>query len=221
MEIKIILNSLVDLFFPMRCIHCSEVIQSSQVLCTTCMGSFSYTHWDLDTTNLAYKKLYHYCKIEAAYSLFYFKKEEVIQSMLHEMKYRNRPEIGDFIADLIPIDLSNFDYIIPIPLHPKRFRERGYNQIEFFAKALANRYQIPYSDSLLVRTEFKKSQVFKNKKERIRDLSNAFKVTDPFFEGNILLIDDLLTTGATLSQAVRPFNELGKVKVSVLTIACA
>jgi len=221
MEIKTILNSLVDLFFPMRCIHCNEVIVRSQTLCTTCMGSFPYTHWQFDKNNIAYMQLYQYCKVEAAYSLFYFQKKSVVQSILHEMKYQNRPEIGVYIADLIPIDLSAFDYIFPIPLHPKRFKERGYNQVDFFTKALAERFDIKFSDSILIRTKFNKSQVFKNKKERIKDLSDVFLVTDKTINGNVLIIDDLLTTGATLSQAVNSFKEIENVKVSVLTIACA
>jgi len=220
MEIKIILNSLVDLFFPMRCIHCSEVIQNTQVLCTSCVGNLSFTHWQFNQNNLAFKQLQKYCRVEEAYSLLHFKKGNVTQSILHEMKYQNRPEIGALIADIVPVDLSDFDYIFPIPLHPKRLKERGYNQVEIFTKSLAERFGIEYSDSILIRTEYKKSQVSKNKIERIANLSNAFKVTDLHIEGNILVIDDLITTGATLSQAIKPLNELEKVKVSVLTIAC-
>ncbi len=220
MEIKIILNSLVDLFFPMRCIHCAKVIQSTQILCTNCVGDFPFTHWQLNQNNLAYQQLEKYCKVEAAYSLFYFKKGNVIQSILHEMKYRNRPEIGTDLADLIPIDLSGFDYVIPIPLHKKRLKERGYNQVEAFSKAISRRFNIPYSDSILIRTEYKKSQVTKNKSERIKNLSSAFKVTNQTLIGHILIVDDLITTGATLSQAILPFNQLKDVKVSVLTIAC-
>ena len=220
MEIKTILNSLVDLFFPMRCIHCSVVIQSTQTLCTNCVGDFPFTHWQLDQNNLAYKQLERYCKIEAAYSLFYFKKGNVVQSILHEMKYKNRPEIGKDLVDLISIDLSGFDYVIPIPLHKNRLKERGYNQVELFTKAISERYNIPYSDSILIRTEYNKSQVTKNKSERIKNLSSAFKISDQNLTGNILIVDDLITTGATLSQAIIPFNNLKNVKVSVLTIAC-
>ena len=220
MEIKTILNSLVDLFFPMRCVHCEMVIQSSQILCTSCVGDFPFTHWQLNQNNQAYYQLNQYCKVESVYSLFYFRKDNVIQSLLHEMKYKNRPEIGIDLADLVSIDLSRFDYIIPIPLHRKRLKERGYNQVEPFTKAIAKKYNIPYADSILIRSEYKKSQVFKNKEERVKDLSSVFKIIDSTISGHILIVDDLITTGATLSQAVRVFNQLNDVKVSVLTIAC-
>lgn len=220
MEIKTILNSLVDLFFPMRCVHCTMVIQPTQILCTSCVGDFSFTHWKMNQLNQTYYQLSQYCKVESAYSLFYFRKDNVIQSLLHEMKYRNRPEIGIYLADLVSVDLRGFDYIIPVPLHKKRLKERGYNQVEPFTKALAKKFDIPYADSILIRSEYKKSQVFKNKKERVKDLSSAFKLIDSSVKGHILIVDDLITTGATLSQAVRVFNQLNNIKVSVLTIAC-
>jgi competence protein ComFC len=220
MEIRTIVNSLVDLFFPMRCIHCNYVIDTTQILCVSCVTDLPYTHWNLDQKNKAFKQLYQYCRVEGAYSLLHFTKENCTQSILHEMKYKSRPEPGIDLADLVSIDLSRFDYIIPIPLHRKRLKERGYNQVEPFTKAIAKKYNIPYADSILIRSEYKKSQVFKNKEERVKDLSSVFKIIDSTISGHILIVDDLITTGATLSQAVRVFNQLNDVKVSVLTIAC-
>lgn len=221
MEIKTILNSLVDLFFPMRCIHCNEVIISSQTLCVSCIGDLPFTHWEMDDKNKAFRQLYQYCRVEEAYSLLHFTKENVAQSILHEIKYKNRPELGIDLAKLILIDCSKYDGIIPIPLHPKRLRSRGYNQVEWFAKTLAEQNQIPYFDQILIRSKFKTSQVFKNKSNRIEALKNTFQITDPTIQGHFLLIDDLITTGATLSQAILPFNSIDNVNVSVLTIACA
>jgi len=175
----------------------------------------------MDRNNKVFKQLYQYVRVEAGYSLLHFSKKNVTQSILHEMKYRNRPELGVLLADLVQLDLSHFDYVVPIPLHPKRFRQRGYNQIEAFAKKLAENNGITYNNSILIRTSFQSSQVFKNKEKRLKALSKAFQLTDRTMKGNILVIDDLLTTGATLSQAILPFNDLEDVKVSVLTIACA
>ena len=221
MEIKTIVNSLVDLFFPMRCIHCNDVIHSSQTLCVSCASDLPFTHWEMDRNNKVFRQLYQYARVEAGYSLLYFSKKDISQSILHEMKYRNRPELGILLADLVQLDLSHFDYVIPIPLHSKRLKQRGYNQVEAFAKRLAEKHSITYCDNVLIRTSFQSSQVFKNKEERLKDLSRAFDLTDRTIKGNILVIDDLLTTGATLCQAILPFNDLEDVKVSVLTIACA
>ena len=221
MEIKTILNSLVDLFFPMRCIHCNDVIQSSQILCTCCTSELNYTHWQFNQENKAFNQLYQYCDVENCFSLFNFDKKSVIQSLLHELKYKNRPEIGKDLAQLVQLDLSAYSGIIPIPLHPKRLKERGYNQVESFAKELAKINQIPYRHSTLKRVQFNSSQVLKNKSERILDMKDSFEIFDQNIKGHYIIVDDLLTTGATLSQAVKRFNEMDGVEVSVITIACA
>jgi len=221
MEIKTILNSLVDLFFPMRCIHCDDVIHGSQILCVPCVGNLRFTYWQFDQNNKAYKQLHKYCQVESVYSLFHFVKENSTQSILHEIKYKNRPELGTDLAQLITLDLSKFDGIIPIPLHKKRLKKRGYNQVENFAKQLAKQNDIAYLDQLLIREKFNSSQVFKTKKARIKDLHDAFTIKEKDIQGHYLLVDDLITTGATLSQAVLQFNQLPDVKISVLTIACA
>ena len=221
MEIRTIVNSLVDLFFPMRCIHCNYVIDTTQILCVPCVTDLPYTHWNLDQKNKAFKQLYQYCRVEGAYSLLHFTKENCTQSILHEMKYKSRPELGKLLAPKVLIDLSSYDGIIPVPLHPKRLKQRGYNQVEYFSKALAEIHQIPYLDNILIRRQFNSTQVFKNKQERIESMKDAFHLSHSDFKGNYIIIDDLITTGATLSQAILPFNSLSNVNVSVVTIACA
>lgn len=221
MEIKTIVNSLVDLFFPMRCIHCDEVIPSNQTLCVSCVAELPFTHWNLDQNNKTYQQIHQYCNVESAYSLLHFTKRNVTQSILHEIKYKNRPELGLLIADLITIDLSTIDYIIPVPIHSKRLKERGYNQVELFASQLAKNHHIKWDKNLLIRAKFNSSQVEKNKQKRLATLANAFQLTKIPTPGHYLIVDDLLTTGATLSQAVLPFNEYDDIKVSVLTIGCA
>jgi len=221
MEIKTIVNSLVDLFFPMRCIHCDEVIPSNETLCVSCVAELPFTHWDLHQNNKIYQQIHQYCNVDNAYSLLHFTKHNVTQSILHEMKYKNRPELGLLIADLVTIDLSEIDYIIPVPIHPKRLKERGYNQVHFFASQLAKNHRINYDKEILARSKFNSSQVDKNKEDRIKSLSNSFQLTSHPNDGHYLIVDDLLTTGATLSQAVLPFNQHPNVNVSVLTIGCA
>lgn len=221
MEIRTIVNSLIDLFFPMRCIHCSDVIASTQILCVPCSTHLPYTHWELNQNNKAFRQLYQYCRVEAAYSLLHFSKRNVTQSLLHEMKYKARPEIGALLAAKVNIDLSGYDGIIPVPLHPKRLKQRRYNQVADFTKKLAEIHSLPYLDQILIRNRFNSSQVFKNKRDRIQSLNNAFQLLNPEINGHYIIVDDLITTGATLSQAIVPFNANNGVKVSVITIACA
>ena len=221
MEIKSILNSLKDLFFPMRCLGCQEVIQPSQSLCVSCAFNLPYTHWQLDQENPAYHRLSNLCQIENAFSLFEFKSNAISQKILHEMKYRNRPELGRELAALIQFDLSLYDGVIPIPLHPKRLKERGYNQVGIFAQTLAQQHQLDYFSDGLIRTKFHSSQVGEKKKERLNNLKNSFEINENLQPGHYILMDDVLTTGATIASAVEKFNLSENFKITVITIACA
>lgn len=221
MEIKTIVNSLVDLFFPMRCLHCHEVIQPSQFLCVSCSTNLAFTHWQFDQNNIAYSKLRNICEVENVVALLEFKHHNTTQTILHEMKYRNRPQIGIDLAQLIKFDLSDYDGIIPIPLHPKRLKKRGYNQVEYFARTLAENNQINYFSDGLIRVKYHSSQVNEDKQHRLNNLKNAFEINPNLKPGHYILIDDVLTTGATIASAVKQFNFSENFKISVITIACA
>lgn len=221
MEIKTIVNSLVDLFFPMRCLDCQEVIQPSQFLCVSCSTNLVFTHWQFDQNNIAYSKLRNICEVENVVALLEFKHHNTTQTILHEMKYRNRPQIGIDLAQLIKFDLSDYDGIIPIPLHPKRLKKRGYNQVEYFARTLAENNQINYFSDGLIRVKYHSSQVNEDKQHRLNNLKNAFEINPNLKPGHYILIDDVLTTGATIASAVKQFNFSENFKISVITIACA
>ncbi|CAM3327524.1 ComF family protein [Empedobacter stercoris] len=221
MEIKTIVNSLVDLFFPMRCLDCQEVIQPSQFLCVSCSTNLAFTHWQFDQNNIAYSKLRNICEVENVVALLEFKHHNTTQTILHEMKYRNRPQIGIDLAQLIKFDLSDYDGIIPIPLHPKRLKKRGYNQVEYFARTLAENNQINYFSDGLIRVKYHSSQVNEDKQHRLNNLKNAFEINPNLKPGHYILIDDVLTTGATIASAVKQFNFSENFKISVITIACA
>ena len=221
MEIKTIVNSLIDLFFPMRCIGCQEVIQPSQNLCVLCSTQLPLTHWEFNQNNIAFSRLRNLCEIEKAFSLLYFKHHNVTQTILHEMKYKNRPEIGLDLAQLIKFDLSKYDGIIPIPLHPKRLKKRGYNQVEDFARRLAEINQINYFGDGLIRVKYHFSQVNEDKAHRLENLKDTFEINSNLKAGHYILIDDVVTTGATIASAVHLFNKNSNFKISVITIACA
>ena len=221
MEIKTIVNSLVDLFFPMRCLDCQEVVQSSQILCVSCSTKLPFTHWNLNQNNIIFNTLRNNCVVDNAFSLLHFKHKNITQKLLHEMKYKNRPEIGIDLAHLVKVDLSNYDGIIPIPLHTKRIKSRGYNQIDDFARTLAAINQINYYADGLIRTKYYSSQVKEDKKHRIQNLKDSFEIDSNLPFGHYILVDDVITTGATLSSAIKKFNFSENFKISVITIACA
>lgn len=221
MEIKTIVNSLVDLFFPMRCLNCNEVIQSSQALCVSCSSKLPFTHWELDQNNIIFNVLSSRCIVENTYSLFHFKHKNIAQKLLHEIKYKNRPEIGIDLAYLIKLDLTKYDGIIPIPLHSKRMKTRGYNQVDDFAKTLAEINQIKFLPDTLIRTKYQSSQVKEDKEHRMENLKDSFEINSNLPFGHYILVDDVITTGATIASAIKKFNSSENFKISVITIACA
>ena len=223
MDITTIGRSIFDLFFPIRCLNCDSVISQDYPLCVSCAADLPFTHWNLDQHNLAYDKLKQLCPLDSAHSLLFFRHENLTQKLLHNLKYVNHPEIGIVLAEktISEIELKNFDGILPVPIHPKKLKKRGYNQIVSYAKTLAEHFQIPLREDVLIRVENNPSQVFKNREKRLNSIQNAFALTDVKFEGHYILMDDVLTTGATLSTCVNLMHaKFPEVKISVMTIAC-
>lgn len=224
MEIQSIGQAIFDLFFPRRCLNCDAIISFDNPLCINCAANLPYTHWHLDKENPAYSKLKKLCKLSSAHSFLYFQHDNVTQKLLHHLKYMNHPEIGVLLADKLKfqIDLSNFDGIIPVPIHPKKRKKRGYNQVVPYAKTLAEHFQIPLREDILIRKENNPSQIFKNRVKRLTTLQTAFGLTHQPIEGRFILVDDVLTTGATISTCVNLIHsEFPEVKISVMTIAFA
>lgn len=224
MELTTIGRAVFDLFFPKRCLNCDSVISSSVPLCISCSAELPFTHWNLDNQNFAFQKLIPLCSIQSAYSLLFFRHDNITQQLLHYLKYHNHQNIGILLAQKInqTQDLSAFDGIIPIPIHPKKLKKRGYNQVIPFAKTLADENNIPLIEDFLIRVENNPSQVFKNREKRLNSIQNAFDLKSSTLKGHFLLVDDVLTTGATLSTCVNLIHsEFPDVKFSVVTMACA
>jgi ComF family protein len=224
MEFKTIAHSVFDLFFPQRCVSCDSVIPASGFLCVSCASKLPYTHWKLDDENFAFEKVSQLCTIHSAYSLLAFQHENVTQKLLHALKYNNQPKIGKSLAEktLTEIELKNFDGIIPVPVHPKKLKKRGYNQVMSFAEKFAEESKIPLFKDLLIRIENNPSQVHKNREQRLNSIGNAFSCTKENLSGNYILIDDVITTGATLSTCVKTIQAKNlNVKISIVTMACA
>lgn len=222
MEIETIARSFVDLFFPKRCVGCQSVIPSNSVLCVECNFELPFTHWKFDQENEAYEKLRNQCQIESACSLLIFEHDNITQKLMHFLKYENHPEIGKLLAEkfFTLVELNAFDGIIPVPIHKKKLKKRGYNQVMPFAERISELTQIPILPDYLIRKENNPSQVHKSRMERLNSIKNAFEVQGKI-SGHYLLIDDVLTTGATISSCVNLIQSKNPVKISVLTMAFA
>lgn len=224
MEILKIAHSIFDLFFPRRCLNCTSVITQENPLCINCAYQLPFTHWNLDKSNFAFDKLKILCKPTAAHSLLFFRHENPTQKLLHSLKYENHPEIGELLAEKLNPEIltQNYKGIIPIPIHPKKLKKRGYNQVLPYARTLSEKFEIPLIEEVLIRVQNNPSQVFKNREKRLNSIQNAFALTDQSLNGHYILIDDVLTTGATISTSVNLIHsKFPDVKISVMTMACA
>ncbi|WP_264535475.1 ComF family protein [Flavobacterium sp. N1736] len=223
-------NSILNLFFPKVCAGCRKLLLANEnVLCTNCRHEMPLTQYHLDTKNEAVKKFYGKIDIEYASAFLYFNKKGIVQELIHNLKYKGREEIGTvlgnwYVEDLKTLNLENpFDIVIPVPLHKRKFRERGFNQVTTFGKALAEGLKINYDDRVLYRKKYSKTQSKKNLLGRSENIENIFDVLSIENHQNkhVLLVDDVLTTGATLEACSRALLKIPGIKISIVCMAMA
>jgi ComF family protein len=199
------------------------------VFCTSCRHEMPLTQYHLDSDNQAVKKFYGRIDIEHASAFLYFNKKGIVQEMIHNLKYKGHEEIGTVLGNWYAEDLKElslktpFDAIIPVPLHKRKFKERGYNQVTTFGKALSESLNIPYNDRILYRKKYSKTQSKKNLLGRSENIEDIFDVdfTAENYQKHFLIVDDVLTTGATIEACSRALLKIPGAKISVVCMAIA
>ena len=222
------LKYLINLLFPKLCMGCdSLLLQNEKIICTECNHNLPYTNHHILSGNDTIKKFYGIIPIEFSASMLYFHKKGIVQNLIHNLKYKKHQEIGTILGEWYAKDLESVaniktvSEIIPVPLHKKRLEERGYNQITTFCEALSNELKIPYNPNLLYRNRYSKTQTKKDKENR-KDITNAlFDVhfTETDYNKHFLLVDDVMTSGATLEACAKALLKIPNSKVSIVTIA--
>ncbi|MCQ9636002.1 ComF family protein [Chryseobacterium sp. WG23] len=213
---------MLDLFFPNRCIHCSRIIEPDLLVCDLCFSQIHFTHNDYLGNNPVKEKCRLLFPVENTYALIQFEEEGLSRKIIHELKYRSREKTGKILAEwtIERLDFENTkpDLMVSVPLHPKKLRERGYNQLHLFTETLSEFYNIPFEHNLIKRNHYSKAQALKDKKHRLESV-NTFSLTQPVTGKHILLIDDVFTTGNTVSSIAWEILKAGDNKVSVLVMA--
>ncbi len=223
------LSKIIDLFFPRTCMACGNILMdNNQIICHTCLTGLPYTYFHADNKNLMYKRLSTFIPITSAFSLLYFQKKSIVQEILHQLKYKNHQEIGEFFGKIMANHIKNtmgyikYDYIIPVPLHPKKMKTRGYNQLSYLCKTLAEELGSICDENLLLKIINNESQTHKNSEERKRNVKDIFQLhgnTKKYENKHLLLIDDVMTTGATLESAAKELLKINNIKLSIATLA--
>ena len=221
-------TSLLNLFYPKVCAGCNELLLSGEnVICLICRHNIPLTNHLALFENEAYNKFYGRVPIISASAFMYYHKKGIVQQIIHKLKYKSQQDIGTVIGEWYAADLINCstiinaDQIIPVPLHPKKLRERGYNQVSTFAEALSNQLQIPLNEKLLVRNMYSKTQTKKNLFGRT-DISQELFGTNPSqnqHNNHFILVDDVITTGSTLEACCRALLKIPGAKISVICMA--
>lgn len=225
-------SRLLDLIAPRTCTVCSRRLSITEnSICTVCnlhlprIGQHNIPFNDNDIARMFWGLV----PVERAAALFYYAAQSDTSNILLVLKYYGKHEVGldmgKIMADeLIPAGFfEGIDLLVPMPLERKRQRERGYNQSEMLAKGISMATGIPYTSKAIERTTFKQSQTRLNKWERMENVSNSFRLLKPeLLKGkHILLIDDVITTGATMRSCVEALTEAEGIKISVLALAYA
>ncbi|CAM3649072.1 amidophosphoribosyltransferase [Flavobacterium saliperosum S13] len=224
------IKNLINLLFPKICNGCDSLLLTNEnVLCSSCRHDLPFTNHHSVKTNETYKKFYGRLPVSHASSIVYFHKQGIVQELIHKLKYKGAEDIGALMGDLYHPELTRihatekFDEIIPVPLHPKRLRERGYNQVTRFGLSLSEGIAIRFNDTLLERKQYSKTQTKKSLLGRTEINTSLFDVrfSEKDHDKHFLLIDDVITSGATLEACGKAILKIPGAKLSVITIAYA
>jgi len=230
MRLPTILSDFVGLIFPRVCLACDDPLgRGEEHLCTSCRAQLPYTDYHLlphDKNPLA-RRFWGRVPVRHTLSYLRFLRRGRVQHLLHQLKYRGQRDVGLALGrwyghDLVRHDFQ-FDLVVPVPLHPRKLAKRGYNQSDPFAAGLAESLQIPWLATGLRRLEHTASQTRKNRLERWKNVAEVFEAADPAaVQGkHVLVVDDVLTTGATLEACAAALLAAGAAEVSIATIASA
>lgn len=223
-----LINNLLSLFYPRLCAACGDALQQNeQCICLNCMLHLPETQFHKEHFNPLRSVFDGRVPVQEVTALMSYKKANKTQKILHHLKYSGQKEIGKILGEYFGGQLiteeryRGIQYVLPIPLHPKKQKKRGYNQSEWIAMGLSKGMGIPYLTDVLVRTHYTDTQTRKSRFARWQNVKEVFEVqnSDKVAYTHVLVCDDVLTTGATMEAAIQKLQTVEGVRVSVVTLA--
>lgn len=223
-------KSWVGLFYPRLCAACGRpLFDQEQVICYGCIYALPYTNYHLDEENNVTLMFRGRVILEAGAAMLHFRKGGRVQQLMHQLKYKGMREVGVVLGKRYGYHLKDvYPYgeavaIIPVPLHPKKLRKRGFNQSEQFAMGLASALGVKVDVDTLIRRKYTDTQTRKTRYKRFENMQAVFEVTDrnSLAGKHVMLVDDVITTGSTLEACIEALQVIQGIKISVITMAMA
>ncbi len=229
-KVVTIVKDFLNLLVPSKCLSCGiNLIDIEHYVCKSCLNKIPKTRFYGTSESVVSQMFWGRVDLEHAFSIFYFHKGSTLQKLIHEVKYKGAKELAfelgkEMAYDLIGSDFNkSIDLIIPVPLHLLKEKKRGYNQSDWLAMGFAEVLSKPYSKTTLKRIFYTSTQTKKTRVQRWENVKDAFEVADitSIENKHVVIIDDVLTTGATLEACAAKLLNCSGTKVSVVTLAYA
>lgn len=223
-----LLHDFFSLLYPRLCMACESGLQKhEQVLCTFCRYHLPKTNFHQEKNNIVEQLFWGKVDIATATSYYFFHKAGKVQNLIHEFKYKGHKNVGLYIGKQLAMELlnsnrhNNISYVLPVPLHPKKMRKRGFNQSEVFAEGIAKKMGIHLDNKTLYRTKFTQTQTKKSRFERWKNVYSKFDVrnSEHLNGQEVLLVDDVITTGSTIEACAQALLQIEGIKIHIASIA--
>jgi len=226
----LLIDDFISLLFPRICAACGNSLwKQEETVCLSCEFHLPRTNFHLSLENLVSRLFWGRVNLESAAAYLYFNKGNKVQRLIHQLKYKERRDIGIYFGRQYGQHLryspffQTVQLIVPVPLHTKKLMQRGYNQSEQFAIGLGESMKIPVDPDAICRRKETETQTKKSRFRRWQNVADVFEVKDPgsLAMKHVLLVDDVITTGATLESCIRALSSIHGIRISVATIAVA
>ena len=223
-----IINDISNVLVPKVCFGCNaHLLGGEHLLCTSCRNDLPLTDYNFNVENPVDRIFYGIINIKKANSFLFFTENGTVQQLLHHLKYKNQEMVGEFLGDWFGQSIKEkgfidkIDIVIPVPLHSKKLKKRGYNQVSLFASRLAHHLGAELREDILLKTANSKTQTKKGRIGRWFDNKALFTISEAVkLQGkNVLLVDDIITTGATIEKCALAIQKSQLINLYVASMA--